>query len=846
MRQHERSAPGPGSPGLGRPGQAHPRQAGHAVDEDPRRYDLSAEEDELSDDESSSIPQPKRRGEGSARKASAATPKERAGPSATGKGKAISAEQSPHLSPQEGGTPSFRFHPSSSPVRGLSAARADRLSGPSRGSMQIHISDDRSQSTAPLDTDRHSPLAPSSSHAQASPTSAPVSARPGFNRESPRGPPSGTRGTMASEEAQRPSAAHEPGAAHERGARAADMPSPPPSCAPHHQMGPPLPRHSEMASRDRADNGLPNRPTCAGDRLAPLQARDDLTPEEVDIFLDLIIKHQPATLSPENMTRSVNALYDDWLAMCATNSIVAKPKKALMDEYDKIYKGRYGPAAASRARWIAEESARTSTRPSRPSVDSVEGRQRSESPATASNMVDRGSRQPRSPQRSDAGSNIGQPSSSADAVAGSGSRESDTEARKRKNGEDGPQEGPDRSQRRKLNGQAGGPGETSSSATSGIAKVGRNGLAVLPPGLFDILRNTLKDDILGNIVPVIRSDLAEQSRDIVMQNQEIMTRLRGLEELTRAQDVCIRRLLARDQAEWAVQAEAPSPWQAKKGLRGMDGEMVADGGYRSYEPGPPGPSPSQRIPSGSTVWPSSGSPTLASRRRSDYHMDDPRLAGGMPPHYRPHGSYDSRPGRLDDPIAANGRISPSSRSAVHPFAGDRIEGEDRDSMRAVPGPGSYRDYPPPPHAHAHRERHRHSLSVDDWRSPAGLAIVGAEQAGHPGAQKYSYGSPHAVEGPAGAPPYRNGPASSFPRGQRGMRPSPPPLSAPPPPQPASSTAAAMAGGGAVYDGRATRPLEHHPFGRNELHREAASFGIDSRPMAARPPSGFGAGSPRHR
>ena len=98
--------------------------------------------------------------------------------------------------------------------------------------------------------------------------------------------------------------------------------------------------------------------------------------------------------------------------------------------------------------------------------------------------------------------------------------------------------------------EANNSGENMRGSASGIAQVGRNGLAVLPPGLFEILSAHLKDEILGSIMPLMRSDLTEQARELALQSQDLLGRLRALEDQVRAQDMLLRQLLARDQAEW--------------------------------------------------------------------------------------------------------------------------------------------------------------------------------------------------------------------------------------------------------------------------------------------------------
>ncbi|KAN0059695.1 hypothetical protein ACQY0O_008267 [Thecaphora frezii] len=793
-------------------------------DLDSRHHDMSAEEDELSDDHSPSVPLLKRRADASPRQGPPPSQKGFAGSTHAAKAGVNGAEPSPNPSRSDGKSP-FHGKTSSSPTRGPATLRSHQADGPSRGVMQLHITETQTDARSPVgfasdaQDQRCSHSSPRFSFAKPL-ASAPLLARSTEQRKDV--------------DESLSNSANDHGEDDRRILAGKAKPEQPETvtCNARASMGAYHMPTSASAAGTRGET-VPASQTCGGAAtsastpvgvLAPLQPRDDLTPEEVEIFLDLIVKHQPETLSPENMTRSVNALYDDWLAMCATNSIVAKPKKALMEEYDKIYKGRYGPVAASRARHIAEESARTSLGPTRRSTDASTGAAGSESPSASSEQADAILQRRRSHQASDSGSNDGasravaSPTSTgrfaehhreSDAEAGRGN---EAETRKRKGPEGSAEE---RSQRRKTE-STGGGGEGSGGAAGGIAKVGRNGLAVLPPGLFDILRNHLKDEILSGIVPLIRSDLAEQSRDILLQNQDMMNRLRALEDLTKSQDVWIRRLLERDQAGWTPQMEESSVWDTKKGAH-FEGHGPpsmtlgpGDGGYRMQgaERRPTDPSPTRRVASGSAVWPSPASPSAPQLRSSDGPVDDGRFVT-----QRFHG-YD-------------GRLSPTSRSSGPGQLSDRFEGDERTGLRPTYPLASRGDY----HL-ASRDRHRHSLSVDDWRTGSGLGVSGADgsvASGTPssyGAPKYAYGSPYPGDAHmgGGVAPSLRAPGPALPRGQRLLRDSPP----------------------LAHEAGPRRPSQH--LGRSEMHRGGAgagAFEIDPRPMV-RPRAGFGAGSPRHR
>ncbi|GAC93936.1 hypothetical protein PHSY_001504 [Pseudozyma hubeiensis SY62] len=282
---------------------------------------------------------------------------------------------------------------------------------------------------------------------------------------------------------------------------------------------------------------------------------------EVDTFLDLICKHHPEPLTPETMRQSVDALYSDWEQFCSRRQAPLRfAKKPLMDEYAKIFNGIYGTDAQDKAQSIAQELSQRSS-------GILAGKH------AADNDRD---------QRLDSGSRHSGAFSNTD-------RETDDEGGVNENDDDddddnnddddddddevdpndvmtaadaGASDGPlldsktkeekgrDASKEQRT-------GTGSSTKKSNIARVGRNGLAVLPPGLFDILRTHLRDDILSSIMPSVRNDLTEQTRELFLQNQDLFGRIKEMEDRIRNQDLWIRHLLARDPWEMATPSVGP-------------------------------------------------------------------------------------------------------------------------------------------------------------------------------------------------------------------------------------------------------------------------------------------------
>ncbi len=260
-----------------------------------------------------------------------------------------------------------------------------------------------------------------------------------------------------------------------------------------------------------------------------------LSPEEVEKFLDLIFKHHPEPMTAESMRQSVDALYSDWAQYCAQRQVPVKlAKKPLMDEYAKIFNGVYGPSLQDKARSIAQELSNRSANAS------------TYGDAASDKRAQRGAS---SSRRSQTSSSMDEDSDEDASEAVDGPVGRDVEASEGASPE-----------------RAGGKGKKN------IAQVGRNGLAVLPPGLFDILRNHLRDDILSSIMPSVRTDLTEQTRELFLQNQDLFGRLKEMEERVRNQELWIRHLLARDPADGASPHVGPGhgPPLVDAGLAGAD------------------------------------------------------------------------------------------------------------------------------------------------------------------------------------------------------------------------------------------------------------------------------------
>jgi len=273
------------------------------------------------------------------------------------------------------------------------------------------------------------------------------------------------------------------------------------------------PRSRLPASRADSDEGL----------SSTRQSDQRLSSDEIDTFLELIYKHHPDPMTPDNMRQSVDALYQDWEQFCARRRVpVTLAKKPLMDEYGKIFNGTYGPEKQAKARSIAHEL----------------------SQRTTSVSLDRDA------QRRDSSSRRSLTHSWTDG-------DSDDEEADEGGGTTGGDDDKSGTQSLDLKGKAKADASRGATASNepgpskkpNIAQVGRNGLAVLPPGLFDILRNHLRDDILSSIMPSVRNDLTEQTRELSLQNQDLFGRIKEMEDRIRNQDLWIRHLLSRDPAD---------------------------------------------------------------------------------------------------------------------------------------------------------------------------------------------------------------------------------------------------------------------------------------------------------
>ncbi len=201
-----------------------------------------------------------------------------------------------------------------------------------------------------------------------------------------------------------------------------------------------------------------------------------LSPQEVEKFLDLIFKHHPEPMTAESMRQSVDALYSDWAQYCAQRQVPVKlAKKPLMDEYAKIFNGVYGPSLQDKARSIAQELSngrRMRQRMATPRA--TRGRRRERARVGAARHPHQWTRTAmRTPAKQ----------STALRTRCGSIRGRITGARRRKGQEEHRSGGPQRSR--------------------GAS-----------PGLFDILRNHLRDDILSSIMPSVRTDLTEQTREL--------------------------------------------------------------------------------------------------------------------------------------------------------------------------------------------------------------------------------------------------------------------------------------------------------------------------------------------
>ncbi|CBQ70238.1 conserved hypothetical protein [Sporisorium reilianum SRZ2] len=422
---------------------------------------------------------------------------------------------------------------------------------------------------------------------------------------------------------------------------------------------------SPQARAPATFTGRPDEPDASGPSTRLL------SPDEIDTFLDMIYKHHPEPMTHENMRQSVDALYRDWEQFCARRQVpVRLAKKPLMDEYGKIFNGVYGPDSQAKARSIAHELSQKS-----------------------------------------ANSSAGRDGAHSDGIArrGSGSRHSGTnsmisgETNDEEDEDDEDEEEADQgdsttggdvgvqsiASKRKLDkGQDASEGNQpdASSKNSNIAQVGRNGLAVLPPGLFDILRAHLRDDILSSIMPSVRNDLTEQTRELFLQNQDLFGRIKEMEDRIRNQDLWIRHLLSREPSD--VTSPPVGPHASATGLASAEPRSKPFAAS-AREPVHFGGRPPRQGPLGSDVEMGPGAPM------GDYFD----ASGPMSPHQNPRsearrgpqpGSAAPHPFEGRMPAGATGagmHSGPGKAAATSAFGSGRWEAEGH-------APGAYRERAP--------------------------------------------------------------------------------------------------------------------------------------------------------
>ncbi|SAM74939.1 uncharacterized protein UBRO_01272 [Ustilago bromivora] len=418
-------------------------------------------------------------------------------------------------------------------------------------------------------------------------------------------------------------------------------------------------RSRSSSPRTRVSAPSADRPDLTEDSKRPSERV--LAMDEIDTFLDLIYKHHPEAMTAENMRQSVEVLYSDWEEYCARRQVPVKlAKKPLMDEYHKIFHGVYGPEHQAKARSIAHE---LSQRSAKASAAEDAGDDRSTH------------RRDSSSRRSLTRSSTDEDSDDEDAGAGDAATGGDADA----------PSAPPQGSKKKADAD-----EAASSKKSNIAQVGRNGLAVLPPGLFDILRNHLRDDILSSIMPSVRNDLTEQTRELFLQNQDLFGRIKEMEDRIRNQDLWIRHLLSRDPADLTT-----SPVGAHMGATGLASAGVepAAAKTRPFSASARDPTSLDRQP---RHGPSSSESELAGGAPlGDYFVG----AGPMSPRHPPRNearqfAQQGMPG----PHPWEGRLAaPGSGPSVssNVFGADRWEAD-------VPPQSTYRDRPP------HKRRSSHT------------------------------------------------------------------------------------------------------------------------------------------
>uniref|UniRef100_V5GWF3 Uncharacterized protein n=1 Tax=Kalmanozyma brasiliensis (strain GHG001) TaxID=1365824 RepID=V5GWF3_KALBG len=285
---------------------------------------------------------------------------------------------------------------------------------------------------------------------------------------------------------------------------------------------------SPRALDDTRSTTADSRSGEPGGELADSASERVLSLDEIDTFLDLIYKHHPDPMTAETMRQSVDALYHDWEQYCARRRVpVRLTKKPLMDEYGKIFNGVYGSDFQAKAKSIAEAVFQRSA-----SEQDDERRDNGDRNSAAKSMTD------------------GDTDDDDEEDKGDGNDSTFSTEKSTAAGKSGQSQVPPSGKGKVGKGQvAAGADEPGTPSKSSIAQKGRNGLAVLPPGLFDILRTHLRDDILASIMPSVRNELTEQTRELFLQNQDLFGRLKEMEDRIRNQDLWIRHLLSRDPLE---------------------------------------------------------------------------------------------------------------------------------------------------------------------------------------------------------------------------------------------------------------------------------------------------------
>ncbi|TKY85279.1 hypothetical protein EX895_006359 [Sporisorium graminicola] len=416
-----------------------------------------------------------------------------------------------------------------------------------------------------------------------------------------------------------------------------------------------------------------------------------LSPDEIDTFLDLIYKHHPEPMTAETMRQSVDALYRDWEQFCAQRQVpVRLAKKPLMDEYGKIFNGVYGPDSQAKARSIAHELSQRSANSSagRDFAD-AEGsaRRGSGSRYSGTNSMISGDTNDEEDEDDEDEDDVDQ---GVGTTAGDAGAQSFVSKKKLEKGQDVSE----------------GNQPEKSSKNSNIAQVGRNGLAVLPPGLFDILRAHLRDDILSSIMPSVRNDLTEQTRELFLQNQDLFGRIKEMEDRIRNQDLWIRHLLSRDPSD--LTSPPGGPHASATGLASAD-QRSKPFPAAARESAHFGGRPPRQGPLGSDFEMGPGVPMgdFFDGPGSMSPYQNPRNEAGRGP---PPGSVGPHPfeGRMPPGAAGAGMQAGPNMSAASVFGSGRREADAHPS-------GGYRERPPPERRPSYASEASHHHRPGSWQ-----------------------------------------------------------------------------------------------------------------------------------